>query len=168
MNPKIPIANILALKKIVDKFNGKNINWVLTGSLALAIHGVDTTINDIDILTDVKSADIIADALKEFKIEPMQYKTSSQFKSYYGLFNINNVKVEVFADLEILQEDEWVQIVKSRIKEIKRFENMTIPLLELREEYEAYKSMGRKEKAKKILEFLEKENENFRRSTRAS
>jgi len=168
MNAKIPIANIIALKKIVEKLNGKNLDWVLTGSCALAIHGIDVPVNDIDIMTDMQSADKIADALKEFNIEPMHLKIDARFKSYYGLFKINNVKVEVFADLEVKQNDEWTRTVKSRFTEIKRFEDMTLPLLELKEEYEAYKSMGRMEKATKILAHLEKEESSARRNSRAS
>ena len=109
------------MKKIVERLKEKNVNWVLTGSTALAIHGVDVTVHDIDIKTDMESADKIADALKEFNIEPMHVKTSPQFKSYYGLFKINDVQVEVFADLEVKRNDEWTNIVKSRITEIKRY-----------------------------------------------
>jgi hypothetical protein len=168
MNAKVPIANILALKKIAEKLNGKGLNWVLIGSTALAIQGVDVPVHDIDIMTDMESADKIAIALKEFNIEPMHYKTSAQFKSYYGLFKINEVQVEVFADLETKHNDEWAKTVRSRIIVMQRYEGMTLPLLELREEYEAYKVMGRDEKAKKILEFMEKENSYTRRRTGAS
>jgi len=168
MNPKIPLTNILALKTIVEKFKGKDIDWVLTGSTALAIHGVDVAVSDIDILTDIENADKIAQALKEYNIEPMHHKTSTQFKSYYGLFKINNVEVEVIADLEKIYNNEWIKAEKSRIREIKRYEGMTLPLLELREEYEAYKNMGRTDKANKILEFIEKEELLSTRRSRAS
>jgi hypothetical protein len=164
MNPKIPIANIMALKKITEKFSGKNIDWVLIGSTSLAIQGVNVEVHDIDIKTDVKNADKIADMLKEYAVEPMHHKNSSQFKSYYGLFKINNVQVEVIADLETMHEGEWIKVENSRVKVIKRYEDMTLPLLELKEEYETYKRMGRMDKANKIKEFIDKENNYSRRS----
>lgn len=163
INSNIPIANIIALKKILEKFKNKNINWVLTGSTSLAIQGVDVKANDIDILTDVENADKIAEILKEYIIEPMHHKTSPQFKSYYGLFKINNVQVEVIADLEQIYNDEWIKAEpRGRIKLMKRFEDMTLPLLELQEEYEAYERMGREDKADKIRKTLEKEKSKYK------
>jgi len=161
----IPKQNIEALKIIVDKFKGKSINWVLIGSTSLAIQGVNVDVHDIDIKTDIESANRIAHALKEYVIEPMHHKTSEQFKSYYGMFKINNVQIEVMADLETMHDGKWIKVENSRIKVIKRYEDMTLPLLELREEYEAYKRMGRMEKANKIKAFIEQEDElSYRRS----
>ncbi len=167
MNPNIPKENIDALRIIVDKFKGQYINWTLIGSMSLAIQGVNVQAHDIDILTDVENADKIAEILKEFIIEPMHNKTNSQFKSYYGLFKINNVQVEVIADLERIYNNEWIKAERPRIKLIKRFEDMTLPLLELQEEYNAYIAMGRTEKANKILETIEREK-SYSRTSRAS
>ncbi|MGV8087056.1 MAG: nucleotidyltransferase domain-containing protein [Candidatus Woesearchaeota archaeon] len=164
INSNIPIVNIIALKKIVEKFKNKNINWVLTGSTSLAIQGVDVKAKDIDILTDVENADKIAELLKEYVIEPMNYKTSEHFKSYYGKFKISEVEVEVMADLEKKYNNKWIKSERPRIKLIKRFEDMTLPLLELQEECEAYILMGREDKANKILEALEKEKSSYRKS----
>jgi hypothetical protein len=165
--PNIPKENIDALKIIVDKFKGKFISWTLIGSMSLAIQGVDVQAHDIDILTDIENADKIADVLKEFVIEPMHYKTSTQFKSYYGKFQVNGVQVEVLADLESIYNGEWTKTQKSRIKLIKRFEDMTLPLFELKDEYDAYIRMNRIEKANKILETIEKEK-IVNRTSRAS
>ena len=164
MNLNIPKQNIDALRIIVERFKGKYLNWTLTGSMSLAIQGVDVKAGDIDILTDVENADKISDILKEYTIEPMHYKTSSQFKSYYGLFKINDVQVEVIADLERIYNNEWIKAERPRIKLIKRFEDMTLPLLELQEEYNAYVNMNRLEKANKILETIEKDSASSRRS----
>ena len=51
---------------------------------------------------------------------------------------------------------------------MKRFEDMTLPLLELREEYDTYSLIGKFEIADKILDAITKEDKLLRRSTRAS
>jgi hypothetical protein len=156
MNIKIPDKNISALKIIVDKLSNKNLHWVLVGSTALAIHGVNVKVNDIDILTNINSADKIAKQLKEYIQEPMHYRENSQFKSYHGMFKINGVQVELLADLECIYNNKWIKKKNLGIVVYKDFSNMIIPVLDLKEEYEAYKRMGKNEKANKILEVLQR------------
>ena len=51
---------IEALKKVYDKLIETNILWVLSGSVSLAIQGVDVEPrNDIDILTDESGSEKI-------------------------------------------------------------------------------------------------------------
>jgi hypothetical protein len=80
---------------------------------------------------------------------------------------INDIQVEVMADLETFNNAEWIKLERPRIKLIKRFEDMTLPLLELTEEYEAYIRIGRTEKAQKIKEAIDRER-SLRVRTRAS
>jgi hypothetical protein len=152
----IPQKNIDALRIITKKFSEHNLNWVLIGSTALAIHGVDVDVRDIDIKTDQESINKIGELLNEYAIETVHYKESEKFKSIYGLFNISGVQVEIFTDLECKTDGEWEKIPNFDKVVIKKCEEMNIPLIDLHEEYEAYKKLGRIDKANKILEILKK------------
>jgi len=60
---------IEALKKVYDKLIETNILWVLSGSVSLAIQGVDVEPrNDIDILTDESGSEKIYLLLKRQKL----------------------------------------------------------------------------------------------------
>jgi len=156
MNINVPKQSIDALKIIVNKIQDKNLRWVLGGSMALAIQGVDVKVNDINIFTDTDSADKISEILKEYAMEPMHFQSNSQFRAYYGLFEIKGVQVELIANLEYMYDNIWIRKENQETLMFINFANMTLPLLDLKEEYEAYKRMGRTEKANKILEALKK------------
>jgi hypothetical protein len=156
MKTNIPKQNIEALRIIIDAIKDMNLRWALVGSTALAIHGVGVEVHDIDINTDPKSICQIGELLKEYVIEPVHYKETEKFKSIYGLFNIFGVQVEIFTDLECHTDGIWQKISNPHKIIMKEYEGIRIPLIDLREEYEAYKKLGRIDKANKILEVLEK------------
>ena len=87
-------------------------------------------------------------------MESMHFKSNSQFRAYYGLLKIKEVQVELIANLEYMYNDTWIRKENQCILVFKKFANMTIPLLNLKEEYELYKRIGEIEKANKILEVL--------------
>ena len=45
-----------------------NIKWAVDGSISLAIHGIDVTPHDIDILTDREGAIWIQDSLNKYNV----------------------------------------------------------------------------------------------------
>jgi len=153
---RIPKSHMEALRTITERFRGKDVTWVLVGSTALAIHGVDVPVNDIDILTTIESADKIQEILKDYMLEPMHYRENSQFKSYYGLFEINGIKIEIIADLEKIYNGKWVKKENFGMRTVKMYDGIIVSLLDLREEYDAYKNMEKTEKADKIYEVLER------------
>ena len=153
----IPESHFKALKIIIDKLSGKNINWVIIGSTNLALQGVDVDVHDIDVLTDKVGSLRVAEALKEHCVTPFSLKEKIPFKSYYGAFRILDVEVEVIAEIQHqLKTGRWS--TKSRIKDMILFyyKGLKIPLLPLESELEAYELMGRTEKVNKIKAVLDK------------
>ena len=168
MKYQIPKENTEALRIIYKRLLGKGISWTIVGSTALAIHGVDIKAKDIDIQTSRENADKMIGLLKEFVVEPMHHKSDGQFKSYYGKLMINGVGIELMADLEKMVDGKWVMIESPRMRMVKRYDNITIQVFDLRDEYEAYVKIGQIEKAQKIKERLDEENRPSHRTTRAS
>lgn len=154
----IPKNIIKALKVILEKLRNKNINWAIVGSTNLTLQGVDIEPHDIDILTDKEGAFSIGDVLKEYAVKPIQYKESDRFKSYYGLFKIQDVEVEIMGDLQskIPKSSLWTETSRLSAKVFVKFQDLKIPVISLEQEYKAYSKMGRSQKAKKIKEALDK------------
>ncbi|MFH1209224.1 MAG: hypothetical protein V1663_00335 [archaeon] len=148
--------HIKALRILVKRLSNKKINWALIGSTNLAIQGINIKAHDIDILTDKEGAFKINKALKDSEIEAVRYKKSEKFCSYYGLFKINSIKIEVMGDIKnkIPKGDLWSETSRLSDKLLINFNNIKLPVISLKGEYYAYSKMGRKDKAEKIKERL--------------
>jgi hypothetical protein len=68
---------------------------------------------------------------------------------------MDGIKIEVMGDVRKYSSGQWEDIVplSPLIKHIS-FENALIPVLDLRYEYNAYRKMGRFDKAERIEKFL--------------
>jgi hypothetical protein len=152
----IDVQYIKVLRKIHEKLAGSEISWVVTGSLNFALHGLQVEIHDIDIQTDKKGAYKIEQLLSEFMTRRIRYRSSKNIRSYFGVLTLDNIRVEIMGDIQKkLKNDSWEKPVNvNNYKEIIKLESMEIPVLSLEYEHEAYRQLGRIEKAKLIKKYL--------------
>ena len=149
--------HLKVLCKLYEKLKSSDVNWVITGSLGLALQGVPVEPHDIDIQTDKEGAYEIERIFSEFVVKPVNFKESEKICSYFGVLMIDGVKVEVMGDIQKKVNDEWEPPVDiNRYKRFVQIEGMEIPALDLEYEYQAYLKLGRVEKAKMLKKFLEK------------
>lgn len=156
MNNKI----IEVLKNIYKKFEKENIFWVLSGSVSLAIQGVDVQPqDDIDILTDENGSKKIYILLNEYCIQEPVYSTTNKYQSYFGVYKINNIQVEVMGDFQYkLKNGNWSEKNHLHTVHIVEYEKMKLPVLELYQELQEYKNLNRLDKQEKIEKFLKSIN----------
>jgi len=122
-----------ALKKIIDLLEKSGERWVLSGSVSLWFYGVNTEPGDIDILTTDKGVDYLYKKLKDRCIRPPEYSSSEHFRSYYAIFEIDGIKVEVFSRLEQKIENGWYPLYRrlnSRVMRIKKNLRVYLPKIE--------------------------------------
>jgi len=151
---------ITALRIICDKLTQRDIRWVLMGSTSLTLQGVNVAPQDIDILTDKDGAYKINELLKDYEIQPVEYRQSRRLRSYLGEFRISNVKVEVMGNYEEKVKRQW-QSLESRLVSppIIWFAGMRLPVSPLRAQLLSYESSGLEKdtaKVKEIREVLER------------
>ncbi|MCL6445205.1 MAG: hypothetical protein K6T83_17410 [Alicyclobacillus sp.] len=84
-----------ALKVVYGSLPDSDITWVLTGSFAFYIRGMDVSVGDIDIQTDENGAYEIERRLKQYTIEPVQFRQAPKLRSNFGKLVIGGVQVEV-------------------------------------------------------------------------
>ena len=89
---------------------GADINWAIDGSCALALQGVAVHPHDIDILTDREGAYSIERALTAFVRMPVEYGETERYRSYFGVFIINGIKVEVMGSLQVFRSGHWSEV----------------------------------------------------------
>lgn len=148
----VPGNIIESLKRLYEVFHGKGIHWILSGSTALAIRGVDVVINnDIDILTDKSGAEQIDELLSEYRISRPDYSETEKYRSYFGKYEIEGVGVEVMGKFQYrLSDGAWSTPNQTNEIIMMEYEGMKIPLLTLEQELKEYESMGKVDKVAKI------------------
>jgi 5'-3' exonuclease len=91
------------LEKVVNKVSKilKGKNFAFRGTVSLVLQGFDMGVDDIDVLTDKKTALNCNELLKEYLYEKVEYKKSDKYKSYFGKFVIDKILVEVYGEWQI-------------------------------------------------------------------
>ena len=93
-----------ALERVASILDEIDARWVLAGSTASYLNGLKITPKDIDILTDHLSAYRIGNAFesRNFLIERrINYSETESYASHYGVFYLEDVRIEVIGDLII-------------------------------------------------------------------
>lgn len=155
IEPKI----LNAFQKIYTELSDpgrKPINWAVTGSLGMVLHGMQMDIHDIDIQTDKEGAYEIERRLVRYLVKLVHFKASERIRSYFGAFEIEGIKIEVMGDMQHLVADQtWDSPVSlESCRDWVDHTDMHIPVITLEHEVEAYQKMGRSEKAEMIKNFL--------------
>jgi hypothetical protein len=124
------------LRKIHARLKDGRAKWVVTGSLGMALQGMDIEVHDIDIQTDRQGAYKIESKFPEYVIAPVHYSESERIRSYFGKLDIVGVKVEIMGDIQKrVNEQTWEEPVKvDHYRHWVEIEGMQIPVLSL--EYE--------------------------------
>lgn len=152
---KIPQNILNALKITFDLIKDQKISWVLTGSTSLAIQGVKLEVNDIDIITDEKGAWEIDRLLDEFRIQPPNLSKTEKYRSYFGIYKISDVQLEVMGQFQYrLKNNSWSDPYEINQIIYKQFEGMNLPLLSLKQELKEYQNLKRFDKVQKIKEAM--------------
>ena len=150
------------LHKIYARLKDSRVNWVVTGSLGMALQGMDIEVHDIDIQTDQRGAYEIESKFPEYVAEPVRYSQSERICSHFGTLEIDGVKVEIMGDVQKrITEQTWEEPI--RVECYRRWvqiDGMQIPVLSLEYEYQAYLKLDRNEKAEMIRRWLQSSRTN--------
>ena len=145
-----------ALKIIYRRLRETEIVWAITGSLGFALQGMETKVNDIDLQTDSVGAYGIENAVPESVVRKVQLSVSEKIASHWGELEIEGVKVEIMGALQKKSPDgTWESPVEvNRHRKFVSFEDMRLPVMSLKYEEQAYRKLGRTEKADRIRDWL--------------
>jgi hypothetical protein len=155
---------IKVLHKIHNKLNINEVNWAVTGSLGLALHGMDIEVHDIDIQTDKSGAYEIEHRFLSYVVRNIEFSSSEKIRSYFGELNVDGIKVEIMGDIQKRLPDEtWENKIDVRHKRcFINYHGLSIPVMSLEYECQAYYKLGRTEKADQIRRYLEQRSEVLR------
>jgi hypothetical protein len=138
--------------------------WAVTGSLSLFLQGVEVAVHDIDLQSTKEGVFAIERALEEYVVHPVEYLESKKIRSFFGELDIHGIKVEIMGDVQKDIGSGWgpPSYLPAWIRWVD-VDELSVPVLDLELEYEAYRMLGREEKAEKIRIALDnREGENPR------
>lgn len=155
IDPKI----LKALQTIYPELTNpgrKPINWAVTGSLGMVLHGMQMDIHDIDIQTDKEGAYEIERRLVRYLVKLVHFKASERIRSFFGVFEIDGIKIETMGDMQhMLPDQKWDSpVALEACRDWVDYADMHIPVMTLEHEAEACQKMDRAEKAETIKIFL--------------
>lgn len=157
--PAIPAQILGVLCWIVPRLEHVHPPWVLTGSLALRLRGVPLEVHDIDLQTTRAGAYCLQDAFANRVVRPVTFSSTERIRSFFGQLSIEGVRVEIMGDIEKkLPDGRWSQVLDLRREAIVfHWKGLSIPMLGLQHELEAYKLLGRDPTSASIARKLEQE-----------
>ncbi|MFW9915471.1 MAG: nucleotidyltransferase domain-containing protein [Candidatus Thorarchaeota archaeon] len=151
--------HLLAVLRIIyDRLKNEDLRWTIVGSMNLALQGMPLKPNDIDICTNEEGAYAIEKHLHEYVVKSVSYSSTGKIRSHLGELNIQGIKVEIMGDVETKSSSgRWVGKEATDQPIFIDVEDMKIGLWSLEHERQSYMNLGRKERARQIKEWLEKQ-----------
>jgi hypothetical protein len=132
------------------------VNWAVTGSLGFALQGMDVDVHDIDIQTDKSGAYEIERRFSQYVVRNVEFSSSGKIRSHFGELSIDNIKVEIMGDIQkLLPDDTWEAPIDIGDKRcFIEYDELSVPVISLEYECEAYDRLGRIEKAEQVRKYL--------------
>jgi hypothetical protein len=149
-----------ALKTILATLSGHDILWAFTGSTSFALQGMPLTPSDIDVQTDQPGAYEVERLLQDFVTRPVKFSSTGTIRSHFGELTINGVKVEIIGDVQHhLPDRTWSPPPDLRQAiHFVEWAGLTLPVLSLEHEEDAYQKLGRPNRASQIRQWLKNQN----------
>ncbi|MEM4780957.1 MAG: hypothetical protein QXG03_05295 [Halalkalicoccus sp.] len=148
-----------ALVEFHDELAGHDVTWALTGSLNLALRGLDVDPDDVDVMTDAEGASTVGSVLEERVVRPVARSRSREkrIESQFGALELGGVEVEVMGDVRHLVDGEWTAPIDvAAHREFLDVEARAIPAMSLEHELTGYRELGREGRVARIERFLER------------
>ncbi|MEX2246700.1 MAG: hypothetical protein WEC75_08425 [Dehalococcoidia bacterium] len=154
LDPHIQNALVAIMRCVVPSMFKAQEPWALMGSTASVLQGLrDYTPPDIDLATTRDGAYIMEGCVGNSgaTVRPVAYSSSDRYTSYFGIFEVMDVKVEVMGDLIIHCEDGRIDVRDhwSRWSEevrVREVEGLHIPLIAVEWQIVANALLGRPER----------------------
>lgn len=148
-----------AIQTIAQRLGDLEIAWCITGGLGFALHGICLPVNDIDLQTDREGAYRIEGAFSDHIVRRVTFSQSTRIRSHFGELYVEGVRVEIMGALQKRQLDgSWeppVDVLKHR--QVVNLDSLSLPVMSLAYEEQAYRKLGRTEKADRVRAWLTKQ-----------
>lgn len=130
--------------------------WLVTGSVAAALHRLPVVPNDLDIETDAAGAYDVQRRLGGQVVRPVGYSATDRVRSHFGITCWAGIAVEIMGDLQIkLAGDGW--LVSRPVVERRAwvtYDRTRVPVISALALARFYRDLGRPEQAELVCRGL--------------
>lgn len=153
----VPAAHVTALRLLAERLASTDILWALTGSTSFALQGIAVPIHDIDVQTDAAGAYRIAELFADALARPVMFSATERIQSHFGALVIGKVMIELMGAVQKrLPDGRWEAPIDVRAHQrFVRLAELTLPVLDLAYEEQAYRLLGRVDKAELLRRHLQ-------------
>lgn len=152
----LPELHQRVLRYVAGCLVSTDILWVVTGSAGFALQGVPVEVHDLDIQTDAAGAYVIAQCFGEHIVQPVSFAAPDRIRSHFGVLEIEGLRVELMGDIAKRRPDgSWDDPVPfAHYRRFVALDELRIPVLDLAYEAQAYRQLGRLDRAALLEAFL--------------
>lgn len=99
------ILNVL--EKVAKKFNEKNVEWSIGGSLLLYFYSIVDSPSDIDIVINPKYSEVVIEIMNDLGRELKDIKDVPNYKTeVFSKYYVDNIEIDIIGNFKILSKDE--------------------------------------------------------------
>lgn len=144
------------LCRLARELSQAGVDYTLTGSANLALHGVPLLVHDLDLEMSAQDAIRFSERYASFARLPLALRQDEHYRSYFGRFGIDGVTVEVMGDLQRKDGEIWKPTANSTGEYIE-LDGVQVHAAWLEEETLANLRRGRLERAALCLPYCSQE-----------
>ena len=150
---------LLVLRDMYFRLLQHPVNWVVTGSVGLALQGVPVVCHDIDVQTDEAGAYTLERLFTSSIIRPVRFSSAERIQSHFGALELHGIQVEIMGAMQYRRADgTWESPTEfQRYKHHVSIQDIRIPVLALTYECQAYSRLGRTDKVELLQRWLTKQ-----------
>jgi hypothetical protein len=140
----------VVLREIARRLDAAGVPYKVVGGTSPALHGVPLPVNDIDLETDADGAYRFQALFASHVVESVALRESEVYRSHFGRFDFEGVRVEVMGDLHRREGERWVPSAATT-ETIVDLDGVPVRVSWLEEETLAYIRRGRLDRAAQCL-----------------
>jgi hypothetical protein len=149
----LPESFAQALCCVYGRLSGLGNVWVVSGSAARWLRGFDVAPRDLDVDTGAEHIDRVLPALAEYEVGPLSTPQPDRFPSQMAVYEVGDVRVELFVDCQIRAGDvHYIGRFSRYCHRVERllFRGRHVPVMPLEESLLANLVMGRWERLAEV------------------
>lgn len=143
-----------ALRFLATQAVTHNIDFTVSGGAVFALHGIPVPVRDLDLITDHAGASRFGEIFAAQAVEPVAYRVSERYRSHFGRFVVQDIPVDVMAELEWREGERWQPIFAATRSDVD-LDGVLVVSAWPEEEFLAAIRRGRLERAAAVLPHLD-------------
>jgi hypothetical protein len=126
------------------------LEYKVVGGASAALHSLPLPVKDLDLEVSAEAAYRFQQFFQSYTIQPVALSESPDYRSHFGKFELDGLKIDVMGDLHRREGDRWVP-TWTRTLDLLDLDGVSIRVSSLEEETLGYIRRGRLERAAQCL-----------------